>query len=392
MALAQRHAHTDRGRWLLALVGIAGAALFFGDGIITPAISVLSAVEGLQVVDPRLHRFVTPIALVVILCLFLVQWYGTGVIGRLFGPVTLVWFLVLGVLGIAEIAANPAVLLAISPTYALHTVLHHQWVSVVALGAVVLAVLATGLWRQAHHALERRTLGRAALDVGSTFTYLLALFHMPLALAVAIGQTAPLMILVLSVAFLRERVAWQRWAAVVVGFAAVLLIARPGTDGFSWWAALSLLATLFSATRDIYTRVVPQRVPSLIITLATACAVTLTGVVLTAIAGWVPMTWEAWALLFGASVFLAGAYHLMIVAMRLGEVSFVGGFRYASLPLAAIVGWAVWGHLPDGVALAGMAVLVAAGLYLFRSGRATPPPPAAAPAGPPPARSPKSRA
>jgi drug/metabolite transporter (DMT)-like permease len=252
---------------------------------------------------------------------------------------------------------------------------------------VVLAVLATGQVRQAHHALERRTLGRAALDVGSTFTYLIALFHMPLALAVAIGQTAPLMILVLSVAFLHERVAWQRWAAVVVGFAAVLLIARPGTEGFTWWAALSLLATLFSATRDIYTRVVPQRVPSLIITLATACAVTLTGVVLTAIAGWVPMSWEAWALLFGASVFLAGAYHLMIVAMRLGEVSFVGGFRYASLPLAAIVGWIVWGHLPDAIALAGMAVLVGAGLYLFRTGRATPPPPAAAPAGRPPARS-----
>jgi len=140
MALAQRGVQDIRLRSAITLVGIAGACLFFGDGIITPAISVLSAVEGLQVVDPRLHRFVTPIALVVILCLFLVQWYGTGVIGRLFGPVTLVWFLVLGVLGIAEIAANPAVLLAISPTYALHTVLHHQWVSVVALGAVVLAV------------------------------------------------------------------------------------------------------------------------------------------------------------------------------------------------------------------------------------------------------------
>lgn len=233
---------------------------------------------------------------------------------------------------------------------------------------VVLAVLATGLWRQAHHALERRTLGRAALDVASTFTYLIALFHMPLALAVAIGQTSPLMILVLSVVFLRERVIWQRWAAVLVGFAAVLLVARPGTAGFTWWAALSLLATLCSATRDIYTRVVPQRVPSLIITLATACAVTLTGVVVTAIAGWVPMSWEAWALVFGASVFLAGAYHLMIVAMRAGEVSFVGGFRYASLPLAAIVGWIVWGSLPDLPAAIGMAIIICAGLYLFRSG------------------------
>ena len=96
---------------------------------------------------------------------------------------------------------------------------------------VVLAVTVAGLWHQSHHALDRRTMGRAALDVGSTFTYLIALFHMPLSLAVAIGQTAPLMILCLSVLFLRERVPWARWVAVAVGFAAVLLVVRPGSEG-----------------------------------------------------------------------------------------------------------------------------------------------------------------
>ena len=234
---------------------------------------------------------------------------------------------------------------------------------------VVLAVTAAGLWHQSHHALDRRTMGRAALDVGSTFTYLIALFHMPLSLAVAIGQTAPLMILCLSVLFLRERVPWARWVAVAVGFAAVLLVVRPGSEGFSAWALLTLFGTLISAMRDIYTRIVPARVPSLIITLATAVAVTVTGVSLTALHGWVPMRGEQWALLFGASVFLAGGDHLAIVAMRHGEVSFVGGFRYASLPLAAAVGFVVWGHLPDLVAVLGMGVIVGAGLYLFRSGR-----------------------
>jgi drug/metabolite transporter (DMT)-like permease len=234
---------------------------------------------------------------------------------------------------------------------------------------IILAVFASGLRRQVHHALERRTLGRAMLDVASTFTYLIALFNMPMALAVAIGQTAPLMMLMLSVLFLGEHVPWNRWVAMLVGFAAVLLVAHPGSDGFTWWAALSLLATLCSAMRDIYTRVVPQRVPSLIITLASAVAVTLAATALTAAAGWRPMTVEQWGLLFGASLFLAGAYHLMIVAMRLGEVSFVGGFRYASLPAGALVAWFVWGQLPDGPAMIGMAVIVAAGLYLFRTGR-----------------------
>ena len=234
---------------------------------------------------------------------------------------------------------------------------------------VLLALLGTGLWRQLHLAFERRTLGRSALDVGSTFTYLIALFNMPLALAVAIGQTSPLMILALSVLFLRERVPWQRWAAVVVGFAAVLLVVRPGGEGFSWWAALSLLATALNASRDIYTRVIPQRVPSLVITFATAVAVMVTGIVATTMTGWVAMSAAQWALLFGASVFLAGAYYLAIVAMRHGEVSFVGGFRYASLPAAALTGWLVWGHLPDAPAVIGMLVIVATGLYLFRSGR-----------------------
>ena len=140
MALAQRGVQDLRVRAGITLVGIAGACLFFGDGVITPAISVLSAVEGLQIVDPRLHKAVIPISLVVILGLFLIQWRGTGVMGKLFGPITLVWFVVLGILGIVEIVENPSVLLALSPTYALHVIVHYKWMSLIAIGSVVLAV------------------------------------------------------------------------------------------------------------------------------------------------------------------------------------------------------------------------------------------------------------
>ena len=140
MALAQRGVQNPRMRRVLAIVGIIGACLFFGDGVITPAISVLSAVEGLQTVDPRLARVVMPISIVVILGLFLIQWRGTGSMGRLFGPVMVVWFGVLAVLGIVEIVANPSVLLALSPTYAFGMIVHHKLVALVALGSVVLAV------------------------------------------------------------------------------------------------------------------------------------------------------------------------------------------------------------------------------------------------------------
>jgi KUP system potassium uptake protein len=140
MALAQRHAHTDRGRWLLALVGIAGAALFFGDGIITPAISVLSAVEGLKVISPAFEDLVIPIALGILLALFLVQWKGTGSMGLVFGPICAAWFGVLGLLGLIEVVKQPGVLIALSPHFAIAFCAHYKLAAFIAFGAVVLAV------------------------------------------------------------------------------------------------------------------------------------------------------------------------------------------------------------------------------------------------------------
>ncbi len=140
MALAQRHAKGPRVRWVLALIGIAGASLFFGDGIITPAISVLSAVEGLKVISPAFEEAVIPIALGILLALFLVQWRGTGSMGAIFGPVCALWFAVLGVLGLVEVVRDPAVLVALSPHYAVEFCLHYRLAAFIAFGSVVLAV------------------------------------------------------------------------------------------------------------------------------------------------------------------------------------------------------------------------------------------------------------
>ncbi|HZF75510.1 MAG TPA: potassium transporter Kup [Acetobacteraceae bacterium] len=140
MALAQRQARTERGRWIVALVGIVGAALFFGDGIITPAISVLSAVEGLKVISPHFEEAVVPIALGILLGLFLIQYRGTGSMGAIFGPVCALWFATLAVLGLVEIAANPGVLAALSPTYAITFCTHYKVAAFIAFGSVVLAV------------------------------------------------------------------------------------------------------------------------------------------------------------------------------------------------------------------------------------------------------------
>jgi KUP system potassium uptake protein len=140
MTLAQRATKSEKTRVFLGLVGITGAGLFFGDGMITPAISVLSAMEGLEVTAPQLASLVLPIALGVIVGLFMLQRRGTGSMGRAFGPVMVLWFLSIGVLGLIKIVQNPTVLRALNPSYGFFFILRHDFLAFVALGAVVLAV------------------------------------------------------------------------------------------------------------------------------------------------------------------------------------------------------------------------------------------------------------
>ncbi|HRH87278.1 MAG TPA: potassium transporter Kup [Rubrivivax sp.] len=141
LALAT-HAVHDRPRLrdALMMVGLFGTAVFYGDGVITPAISVLSAVEGLEVAAPGLHDWVIPITLIVLTALFAVQRFGTGGIGKFFGPITLVWFVVLVAIGLPHVLANPHVLVALNPLYAARFFADNPLVAFIGLGAVVLCV------------------------------------------------------------------------------------------------------------------------------------------------------------------------------------------------------------------------------------------------------------
>ncbi|HEY6760939.1 MAG TPA: potassium transporter Kup [Baekduia sp.] len=127
-------------KYVLVLLGLFGAALFYGDGMITPAISVLSAVEGMEIVSPSFADWVVPLSVGILTILFAVQRFGTGVVGRMFGPVMILWFLLLAVTGVAEIGRDPAILKAISPTYAVDFLFQHGGTAFIALGSVVLTV------------------------------------------------------------------------------------------------------------------------------------------------------------------------------------------------------------------------------------------------------------
>ncbi|MFC3551624.1 potassium transporter Kup [Lysobacter cavernae] len=141
MALAQRTLpKASRSAYVVGILGIFGASLFFGDSVITPAITVLGAVEGLEVAAPGLHRFIVPIAVVILVLVFLAQRFGTEKVGRIFGPIMIVWFISLALIGLYNIVKAPAVIQALNPMWGMRFFIEHGSLSVMILGVVVLAV------------------------------------------------------------------------------------------------------------------------------------------------------------------------------------------------------------------------------------------------------------
>jgi drug/metabolite transporter (DMT)-like permease len=155
----------------------------------------------------------------------------------------------------------------------------------------------------------------------------------------------------------------------VVGFGGVLMIVQPASDGFNAWALVCLGGTVLHAARDMMTRVIPQTIGSLIITLSTVVAVSLLSGLLTTFNGWQPVQGRQLALLAAASVLLSGGYFLLIRAMRAGEMSVIAPFRYSGLLFAIGLGWLLWGDVPNAMAMAGIVLLVGAGLFMLTRAR-----------------------
>jgi len=210
---------------------------------------------------------------------------------------------------------------------------------------------------------------RACVDAAGTVLFLVALFHLPLANATAINMTSPLVITVLAAVFLDERIGGPRWLAVGAGFVGVLLVIQPAAEGFNGYALVCLLSTVFLAVRDLVTRRVHIAVPSILITLSNTVAVMLLAGALSVFESWRPLSAFEIALLGVAAAFLATAYYLVVVGTRHGDLSLVVPFRYTALLFATIMGFVVWGDLPNALAWCGIALLICSGIYVLRAGR-----------------------
>ena len=213
---------------------------------------------------------------------------------------------------------------------------------------------------------DRWVLVRSCLDGLASLVYLTAMFHMPLANATAINMATPLLIALLSGLLLGVRVSLGNWLIIATGFAGVLLVVQPQTDGFNQWAWVCLGGTLLHALRDISMRFVPSQIPSMIVTLSTATTATLMAGVWSLWQDWAVVSMTSWACLGGAAVLLSTGYFLLIQSTRSADLTVVAPFRYVGLLTAVVMGFVVWGDIPNPMAWCGMVLLVGAGLMMRR--------------------------
>lgn len=235
---------------------------------------------------------------------------------------------------------------------------------------MVLAVAqALGAGRRLHLVFDRRVAVRSAADAMGTLLYLTSLMHLPLANATAINLAAPLMMALFAVLFLREHASLQRWLAIAAGFGGVVLVIQPRTEGFNAWALVCLSGTLFQATRELLTRRIDPGVPSILITLSSLVYVTVLAALASLSQGWQPVSMRELGGLAMAAALLAGGYYLIVNSMRHGEMSLVAPFRYTGLLVAVLLGYVLWGDVPNALAWAGISLMLAAGVHLLHDQR-----------------------
>jgi len=241
---------------------------------------------------------------------------------------------------------------------------------------VSVAVVWSGTWREAGKLLDRRVATRLFGELGSTLFYLTALVHVALPNVSAVFQATPLAMTAAAAFFLGEKVGPRRWAAIAVGFVGVLIIVRPGLEGFEPHSILVLISVGFVVVRDISTARIAGDVPTTLVTLATALAVTLLGLALAPFESMVSLQ-TAWivpsprqlALLAATAAALLTGYVFLIEATRLAETAAIAPYRYTLLVWSFLFGLTLFGDLPDPMTLLGAAIVVATGLYTFHRER-----------------------
>ena len=207
---------------------------------------------------------------------------------------------------------------------------------------------------------------RTLAEIFATITFLTALFYLPIANITALLQALPLTVTLAASWFLGEKIGWRRGVAILIGFIGVLLIIQPGTDEFNVYSILGIFCVIFVTIRDLVVRKFSAKISTLYVAFITAAAIALVGGFLTfAYEGWIPMKLNEVILLFIASALIFVGYFFAISAMRSGQVGFVSPFRYTIMIWAIILGYLIWGDIPNNLTLLGISIVIGMGIFTF---------------------------
>lgn len=234
--------------------------------------------------------------------------------------------------------------------------------AVVLMGAVAAATIDRSKW---HLVAQARVLVRAGIEALVAVLFLIALPQLPLADITAIQQVTPIVLTVLSALVLKEAVGWRRWLAVFAGFVGVVLVIQPTAEGINVFALSALACAALVAVRDIITRGLDPGIPTALVTFSTTLSVCVAGFAGAPLQSWHMPTPLGFGLLAASAVLVSLANVFIIRAFRGTEVSVVAPFRYAGVVWAIVLGFAIWGHIPNNLAIAGTVILVASGLYIM---------------------------
>lgn len=222
----------------------------------------------------------------------------------------------------------------------------------------------TGTFRMPRLARDRWLIViRSIAEAAAAWLFITALFHMPIANVSAILQALPLTVTLAAALFLGEPVGWKRFAAIGVGFVGVYLIVRPGGADFTIHSLYAIAAVLCVTVRDLTARQLSSGVPTMTVALATAVIVGVFSAIGSLFVEWQPVTPTHWAWIAAAVVMVLGGYVFSVSAMRVGDIGAVAPFRYASLIVALVTGWFVFGDWPDSLTITGAVIVVATGLF-----------------------------
>ncbi|MEX5730275.1 drug/metabolite transporter (DMT)-like permease [Rhodovulum iodosum] len=265
----------------------------------------------------------------------------------------------------AAFTFNDACMKALSDTVPFFQALFLRGLATTALLLIIAQRFGALTWR--FPTRDRRRIAiRTLAEIGAAYFFITALFNAPIANVTAIIQAIPLSVTLAGALFLGERVGWRRWAAIGIGFAGVMLIVRPGTEGFTLYSVYALIAVGFVTLRDLVTRGLSPNVPSFSVAISAAVGVTVFAGLGAATGPWVALDIKTTAQLAGAAVFVIGGYLFSVMAMRVGQVAVVAPFRYTALVWALVLGAAVFGEWPSGLTLLGAGVVAATGVYTLR--------------------------